>query len=143
VNERVVQLADVRARRPGWSQRDLAQLYRVASTLRTAGLFLETGSGMTDEHDPWFVFCDAESGEVVACFARISGEFIACSPFRGVSLSGRVFADLLGRFLDRWSDGGIVSLTTRPHGPHHDRRPRRSGRALHAEVVHFRSRLAH
>ncbi len=63
-------------RQPGWTQSELAEFYRVESALAQAGLHLETEEGVTDEGDPWFVFCRHDSGEIFIHFARIDGEFI-------------------------------------------------------------------
>jgi hypothetical protein len=66
-----------------------------------AGLRVEADSGVTDEGEPWFAFFEVESGEMVAHFARIGGEFIVCAPFLNVPLTDGVLSDLVARFLDR------------------------------------------
>ncbi len=72
----VLQFQSRFARQPGWTQNELAEFYRVESALAQAGLHLETEQGVTDEGDPWFVFCRHDSGEIFIHFARIDGEFI-------------------------------------------------------------------
>jgi hypothetical protein len=104
LSARIVQLAEIRTRPPGWSPAELAHLHHAAHVLRASGVFLETDSGTTDEREPWFVFCDAESGEVVAHIARVTGKFVVCAPLDGGSLTGRVFSDLAQRFLERCPD---------------------------------------
>ena len=42
---------------------------------------------------------DAGSGDIVVHFARVDGQYIACAPFRDGGLEGRVFHDLVDRFL--------------------------------------------
>jgi hypothetical protein len=84
-----------------WSTQELASFCRVSNALCEAGFVVETDSGTTDEGEPWFVFCDARSGEVVAHFARISGTCAAFAPFLNGTLAGRAFPDLIERFLDR------------------------------------------
>jgi|SRR5579859_856539 len=64
------------ARQVGWTQDELAEFYRVESALAQAGLHLETEQGVTDEGDPWFIFCRHDTGEIFIHFARIDGEFI-------------------------------------------------------------------
>ena len=91
--------ADARAHRRDWSRDELALFSDAASLLRET---VETDSGVTDEGDPWLVFCDADSGEVLAHFARIGGQYIACV-LEG-ALTGRVLADLVTRFLDLHPD---------------------------------------
>ena len=108
---RMVHLADGRAHRRGWSRHELALFHDAASLLPET---VETDRGVTDEGDPWLVFCDADSGEVLAHFARIGGQHIACV-FEG-ALTGRVLADLATRFLDRPPDKQPASIT--PLEPH-------------------------
>jgi hypothetical protein len=85
----------------GWSTQELAYFCRVSNALCEAGFVVETDSGITDEGDPWFVFCDARSGEVVAHFARTSGTWAAFATFLNGTLAARAFPDLIERFLDR------------------------------------------
>jgi hypothetical protein len=103
VSESIVYLADVRAHRQGWSKHELAQFRRATSLLREAGLLIETDSGLTDEADPWFVFCDAGSGEVLAHFAKMGGKNVACAPSLNVAEIGRIFPDLVERIVERRS----------------------------------------
>jgi hypothetical protein len=62
-----------------WTQQQLAEFYRVESALLQRGLVVTTERGLSDEGDPWFVFCLPESEEVVAHFARIDGEYVVIS----------------------------------------------------------------
>jgi hypothetical protein len=96
-------LADGRAQRRDWSRHELALFHVAANLLRKT---VETDRGVTDEGDPWFVFCDADSGEVLAHFARIGGQYIACV-FED-ALTGRVLADLAAHFLDDHAHRGPV-----------------------------------
>jgi len=99
VSKSVVYLADVRAHRQGWSKHELEHLHRAVNLLSEAGLTVETDSGVTDEGDPWLVFCDTVSGDVLAHFARLSAEYVVCSPLLDGALTGRDFPDLVERFL--------------------------------------------
>lgn len=77
--------------KPEWTNQDLAELYRVEAALVQAGLKIDTERGESDEGHPWFVFCHAESGEVIAHFALIDGEYVVAAPaldnvLRGPSL---------------------------------------------------------
>ena len=101
MSERTVYVADAHAHRPWWTKHELAHFHRIESALRAAGLRVEMDSGVTDEGEPWFVFFDVESGDVVAHFARISRTYVACAPFLNSALTRRVFSDLVARFLDR------------------------------------------
>jgi hypothetical protein len=95
-----VSLADVRFRRRGWSNHELAQFHRVIASLCGVGFALETDSGATDEGDPWFVFCDDDSGQIFAHFARISGEYVVCAPCLNRSLTGTILRELVDHFID-------------------------------------------
>ena len=83
----------------GWSAEELDLLLGAAKFLRSAGTDLVTDHGVTDEGEPWFVFCDPENGDVLVHFARISGKYLACVPFLDHALTGNVLHGLLDRFL--------------------------------------------
>lgn len=93
-------LADVRFRRRGWSNHELAQFHRAIADLSNAGFPLETDSGVTDEGEPWLVFCDSDYGEIFAHFARISGEYVVCAPCLHRSLTGTILRELVDHFID-------------------------------------------
>ena len=95
-----VRLADVRFRRRGWSNHELAQFHRVIASLCGVGLALETDRGLTDEGDPWFVFCDADSGESFGHFARIGGEYVVCAPCLEGLLTRTTLRQLVDHFID-------------------------------------------
>jgi hypothetical protein len=84
---------------PGWSGEELDLLLGAAKFLRSAGTDLVTDHGVTDEGEPWFVFCDPENCDVLVHFARISGKYLACVPFLDRALTGNVLHDLVDRFL--------------------------------------------
>jgi len=83
----------------GWSTHELALFCRAATLLSSESLCVETDYGLTDEGEPWLVFCNAESGDILGHFARINDEYIACVPFRRCALRGWELSGLLGRFL--------------------------------------------
>jgi hypothetical protein len=65
------------ARARDWTANELGQFYRVEAALVQAGLKVETEKGLTDEGDPWFVFCRRDDGEVFIHFARIGASYVA------------------------------------------------------------------
>ena len=85
----------------GWSTQELALFYRAARSLSFEELCVETDHGLTDEGEPWLVFCDAESGDIIGHFARMNEEYFACIPFTRYALRGWELPDLLRRFLRR------------------------------------------
>jgi hypothetical protein len=101
VSESIVYLADVRAHRQGWTKYELAHFRRAVNLLCEAGLSIETASGFTDEGEPWFVFCDANSGDVIAHFAKMNGKNVVCAPSLNSALTNRILPDLVERILGR------------------------------------------
>jgi hypothetical protein len=101
VSESIVYLADVLAHRQGWSKPELAHFRRAINLLFEAGLLIETASGLTDEGEPWFVFCDASSGDVLAHFAKINGKNVVCAPLLNSALTARILPDLVERVVGR------------------------------------------
>jgi hypothetical protein len=112
VSESTVYLAGVRALPRDWSKRELVHLHRAISVLWNAGLSLETDRGVTDEGEPWFVFCDTDTDAVVAHFARIRGTYILGAPFLNGALTGRVFPDLVKYFLEHYPGRRVASFNS-------------------------------
>jgi len=84
-----------------WSQQELAEFYRVEAALVQAGIRIESERGLTDEGDPWLVFCRAEDGETFIHFARIDGEYLIAGPaYEGVS-KGWDFPSLVRDLISR------------------------------------------
>ncbi len=83
-----------------WTNDELAELYRVVEILGRAGLAVETDMGMSDEGDPWFVFCRCDSGDVIAHFARIGGQFVAASIAVDETYRGANFRQIVERMVE-------------------------------------------
>lgn len=81
-----------------WTNQELADLYRVEALLIQAGIRLETDRGLTDEDDPWFVFCNPD-GEVFVHLARFDGRYLLDSPGLGAPLCGDDFSALVDMFV--------------------------------------------
>lgn len=81
-----------------WSNQELADLYRVEALLVQAGMRLETERGLTDEDDPWFVFC-SQDGDVFVHLARIDGRYLLDSPGLGAPIRGDDFNALVDMFI--------------------------------------------
>ena len=84
-----------------WANEELAELYRVVDILSRAGIKVETETGLSDEGDPWFVFCRTDTGEVIAHFARIDGQFIAASVVSDQIFQGRNFREIIDSLATR------------------------------------------
>jgi hypothetical protein len=83
-----------------WSQSELAEFYRVESALLQAGFVVTTDRGVSDEGDPWFVFCRADNEEVIAHFARINREYVVVSSFHSGAVCGHDLRALIRKLLD-------------------------------------------
>jgi hypothetical protein len=87
------------ARRPrDWTNDELAELYRVEHAMGQANLALEVDRGVTDEGDPWFVFC-RDGGEVLVHITRYDGLYHLFSPSLPKPLVGKTFSALTRSFV--------------------------------------------
>src|SRR6056297_127085 len=86
--------------RKDWSNQELADLFRVRQLLSSANVPVETDRGVTDEGDPWFVFCHA-NGEVFIHLCRIEGAYILDSPNVLRPLRGADFNELIADFTNQ------------------------------------------
>lgn len=80
-----------------WGNQELADLFRVRRLLSGAGVPVDTLRGVTDEVDPWFVFCHM-NGDVFIHMARIDGLYVLDSPNVHRPLRGRDFNELIADF---------------------------------------------
>jgi hypothetical protein len=88
------------SRSSDWTPQEIAEFYRVESVLVQGGLPVTTDRGITDEGDPWFVFCRADNDEVIAHFARIDHEYVVVSSFQRGAVRGRNFRALIRDVMD-------------------------------------------
>ena len=79
----------------GWTQQELAEFYRVEASLVRANIPIETDRGRSDEGDPWFVFCNANTGEIIVHFARSDGTYVVAGPALDSCARGRDFRALI------------------------------------------------
>lgn len=86
--------------RKDWSNQELADLFRVRQLLSNANVPVETDRGITDEGDPWFVFCHV-NGEVFIHLCRIDGLYILDSPNVSQPLRGADFRELIADFTNQ------------------------------------------
>lgn len=83
-----------------WSNQELADLFRVRQLLGAANVLVETDRGVTDEGDPWFVFCQP-SGDVFIHLCRIDGFYVLDSPNVIRPLRGADFNELIADFTNQ------------------------------------------
>ncbi|MCZ4368858.1 hypothetical protein [Sulfitobacter dubius] len=84
----------------GWSNQELADLYRTQRILALAGVTTEVDRGVSDEGDPWFVFIDSQ-GEVLVHFSRFDGSYLVSSPVQEKPIRGASLQDLVAEFSRR------------------------------------------
>jgi hypothetical protein len=80
-----------------WTREELAELYRIEHALAQANVRLDTDRGLTDEGDPWFVFCRVD-GEILVHISRFDGQYRLYSPGLSNPLVGHSFAELAKSF---------------------------------------------
>lgn len=82
--------------RRGWTQQELAEFYRVEAALIRAGLPIDSEQGLSDEAEPWFVFCRPD-GAPIMHFARIGGRYVVASDVLDGPLWGDDFRGLINQ----------------------------------------------
>lgn len=99
-----------------WSNQELADLFRVRQLLQGANVPVDTMRGVTDEGDPWFIFCHF-NGDVFIHMARIDGAYVLDSPnvrrpLRGADFNALI-ADYTNHALPSMQGGGADEDTER------------------------------
>ena len=86
--------------RGGWGNVEMAQFARIQRLLENVGLHIDVEHGVTDEGDPWCVFCSNTTGEVIIHAARLDGLYMFDSPVLRTPIEGRSFQHCAEKFLD-------------------------------------------
>jgi len=84
----------------GWSNQELADLYRTQRILALAGVTTQVDRGITDEGDPWFVFLDSQD-EVLVHFSHFDGAYMVTSQMQDAPIKGDSLQDLVAEFSRR------------------------------------------
>lgn len=88
-------------RSSNWSNEELAELFRVVDILGRAGVAIDTDMGLSDEGEPWFAFCRADTGDVIVHFSRIDGQFVAVSAATDAVVRGNNFRRVAEALVNR------------------------------------------
>ncbi|MGO9431290.1 beta strand repeat-containing protein [Rhodoblastus sp.] len=73
----------------------MAEFYRVEASLIRANIPVVADRGLSDEGDPWFVYCNRDTGEIIVHFARYDGTYVVASPAFDSCARGRDFRALI------------------------------------------------
>jgi hypothetical protein len=83
-----------------WSLLEFSIIVEVGRSLELRGVRVEFDCGMTDEGDPWLVFCDADSSELLCHVARLGKLYVACLPFGDAGVTGTALTEVLDDFFN-------------------------------------------
>lgn len=86
-----------------WTDQELAEFYRVANALAQAGREVGTDRGRTDEGDPWFIFFQPATEDVIAHFARIDGEVVADASALTAPIRARSLREVLDQVAEEYT----------------------------------------
>jgi hypothetical protein len=84
-----------------WSAQELAEFYRVQTSLARIGMTVSVDRGLSDEGEPWFVFCREPDGEPIIHFARIDSCYVMAGSVLGELLRGLDLRTLVAKALER------------------------------------------
>lgn len=96
----VVSFFRVLSRNSDWTQEEIAELYRIENALVQARLSVQTDRGVTDEGDPWFVFCRSD-GEVLVHISRFDGGYRLYTAALNKPLTGQSLMSLSKSFVSQ------------------------------------------
>jgi hypothetical protein len=82
-----------------WTAQELAELYRVSDRLGEAGLRVVVDSGLSDEGEPWAVFEQCDTGDVIVHIARIDGELVVVNAIINQVYRGADFRSVTDQML--------------------------------------------
>jgi hypothetical protein len=98
-----------------WSFAELAVFDHVRQSLKLQGVEVELEHGVTDEGDPWLIFC-ADACDVICHFAKMGDEYVACVPFCGTGMTGVILSDLVVDFFPHLRNTAKRARRARPVG---------------------------
>ncbi len=86
--------------RTGWTNEERAQFARIERLLEDAGFAIDVEHGLSDEGEPWCVFCSRATGDVVIHVACIDGRFMFDSTALPRPIEGASFQRCAERFFE-------------------------------------------
>ncbi len=86
--------------RQGWTNDERAQFARIERLLEDAGFGVDVEHGLSDEGEPWCVFCSRITGDVVIHVACIDGRFMFDSSTLPRPIEGASFTRCAERFFE-------------------------------------------
>jgi hypothetical protein len=95
-----------------WTNQELASIYRVKHLLDAAQIPTELDRGLSDEGEPWCVFCTLEA-DVFIHLSRIDGLYWLDSPKLPAPLNGLSFDELVQGFINLSEAGQKLSEDSR------------------------------
>jgi len=108
-----------------WSNQELANIYRVKKLLDAAGVPNDLERGISDEGDPWCIFCTL-GGDVFIHLGRIDGRYVLDSPNLRAPIFGVDFAELIEEF----SAGALQRTPSAKNGSRRVIRLERNGKVF-------------
>ena len=93
-----------------WTIVELAVFDHVRQSLKLQGINVDLEHGVTDEGDPWLIFC-ADACDVICHFAKIGGRYIACVPFCGRGMTGVILSELVTDFFPHLRDTATTATS--------------------------------
>lgn len=86
--------------RNGWTNEERAQFARIERLLDDAGFAVDVEHGLSDEGEPWCVFCSRITGDVIIHVASIDGRFMFDSSTLPRPIEGASFQRCAERFFE-------------------------------------------
>lgn len=82
-----------------WTNQERAHLVRILDALLHAGFCAEMETGLSDEGEPWAVYCRTDTADVIVHIARINQAYIFDSSVLNLVLRGKTFESIIDQFV--------------------------------------------
>lgn len=95
----------------GWSNVELAEFWRCASLLSALGLPVEFDHGVSDQGDPWGVFVNRLTEDVIVHIVRADGRVALICPPLAITIEGATIRETVSRFFEHPSLRDHVAMS--------------------------------